>query len=25
LPCDVCAKAKHTCLPFFFNTNKSTF
>jgi len=25
LPCDVCAKAKHTRLPFFFNINKSTF
>jgi hypothetical protein len=25
LPCDVCARAKHTRLPFFFNTNKSTF
>ena len=25
LPCDVCARAKHTRLPFFLNTNKSTF
>jgi len=25
LPCDVCARAKYTRLPFFLNTNKSTF